>query len=114
MGKTSRETWKRFERTVAKFFGAKRNPLSGINSGHTGSDTRHGELYIECKLRKRFAFWSWFKEVEQSAEEEGKIPIMAFKEKGKKGWLLLVRPEHLKEIGPWVKQIEDDETEDER
>ena len=42
--------WKAYERRVAKFFGTKRTPLSGINSGHsTHSDTLHPRLYLEVK-----------------------------------------------------------------
>lgn len=43
------KTWKAVERRGAKLFGTRRNPLSGINSGVTGSDTRHEKFYFEFK-----------------------------------------------------------------
>ena len=53
---------KAYERRVAKFFGTKRTPLSGSNSGHTHSDTLHPRLYIEVKsaqANKGSNAWVW-------------------------------------------------------
>jgi len=41
--------WKKVERRVAEFMSTVRTPLSGGNSGHTRSDTRHPSLFIEIK-----------------------------------------------------------------
>lgn len=96
---TSKSTWKGFERVVSKFFGTKRVPLSGSNSGHdTNSDSLHPKLYIECKVRGKIALWELFKDTEEKAKHEHKVPIVAIKQKGEKGYLLLVRPEDLKKI----------------
>jgi len=96
---TSKSTWKGFERLVATFFGSKRVPLSGSNSGHdTNSDTLHPKLYIECKVRDRFALWSLFKDTEDKATREKKTPIVAIKQKGEKGYLILIRPEDLEKV----------------
>ena len=96
---TSKVCWKSFERKVAGFFGTKRVPLSGSNSGHnTNSDSMHDELYIECKVREKFAIWSLFDDTEKKAKNENKIPIVALKQKGEKGFLLVIRPESLEKI----------------
>lgn len=79
------------ERKVAKLLGGVRNPLSGGASRHTRGDVIHDFLYVECKLRKRIAAWSLFREVEQLAKLEGKTPVVILKEKGKKGELAVLR-----------------------
>lgn len=96
---TSKSCWKSFERTVADFFGTRRVPLSGSNSGHgTNSDSLHPQFYIECKLRNKIALWQLFSDTENKAKVEGKIPIVAIKQKGAKGYLLIIRPDDLKNI----------------
>lgn len=96
---TSKSAWKSFERTVASFFGTRRVPLSGINSGHgTNSDSLHDKLYIECKLRGKFSLWQLFDDTEKKAKHENKIPIVAIKQKGGRGYLVVIRPEDLEEV----------------
>lgn len=96
---TSKECWKSFERTVANYFGTRRVPLSGSNSGHgTNSDSLHPKLYIECKVRSKIALWQLFVDTENKAKVEGKIPIVAIKQKGEKGYLLVMRPNDLEKI----------------
>lgn len=96
---TSKSCWKSFERTVANYFGTRRVPLSGSNSGHgTNSDSLHPKLYIECKVRSKFSLWQLFVDTEKKAKIEGKIPIVAVKQKGEKGYLLVMRPEDLPAI----------------
>lgn len=93
---TSKSAWKSFERLVASFFGTKRVPLSGINSGHgTNSDSLHPKIYIECKVRHKFSLWSLFIDTEKKAKVENKVPVVAIKQKGEKGYLLVVRPDDL-------------------
>lgn len=92
-------TWKHFENLVAKFFGTRRVPLSGSNSGHgTNSDSLHPKLYIECKVRSKIALWQLFIDTENKAKVENKLPVVAIKQKGEKGYLLVVRPEDLEKI----------------
>lgn len=106
---TSKTCWKSFERKVAGFFGTKRVPLSGSNSGHnTNSDSMHDELYIECKVREKFAIWSLFDDTEKKAKNESKIPIVALKQKGEKGFLLVIRPENLEKIAEIHKKVVQD------
>jgi hypothetical protein len=96
---TSKNCWKGFERVVAKFFGTRRVPLSGSNSGHsTNSDSLHPKIYIECKVRNKFSLWSLFKDTEDKARQEKKIPVVAIKQKGEKGYLIVVRPEDLEKL----------------
>lgn len=96
---TSKECWKSFERTVATYFGTRRVPLSGSNSGHgTNSDSLHPKLYIECKVRSKIALWQLFTDTEKKAKVEGKVPVVAIKQKGEKGYLLVMRPEDLEKI----------------
>lgn len=96
---TSKECWKSFERTVATYFGTRRVPLSGSNSGHgTNSDSLHPKLYIECKVRSKIALWQLFMDTEKKAAVEGKVPIVAIKQKGEKGYLLVMRPEDLEKV----------------
>lgn len=100
---TSKSCWKGFESLVASFFGTKRVPLSGSNSRHgTNSDTLHEKVYIECKVRNKFSLWSLFEDTERKANVENKIPVVAIKEKGKKGFLLLIRPNDIKKINEFL------------
>lgn len=96
---TSKSCWKTFERIVANYFGTRRVPLSGSNSGHgTNSDSLHPKLYIECKVRNKIALWQLFVDTEKKAKVEGKVPIVAVKQKGEKGYLLVMRPEDLEKV----------------
>lgn len=96
---TSKSAWKQLERRIAEMFGTKRVPLSGSNSGHnTNSDSLHPKLYIECKLRQKIAIWPLFVDTEKKAKVENKIPIVAIKQKGEKGELLVIRPTDLQKI----------------
>lgn len=96
---TSKSAWKSFERVVAEFFGTRRVPLSGSNSGHgTNSDSLHDKLYIECKLRGKISLWQLFEDTEKKAKQENKIPIVAIKQKGSRGYLLVMRPFDIRKI----------------
>ena len=96
---TSKTCWKSFERKVAEFFGTRRVPLSGSNSGHgTNSDSLHPRLYIECKVREKFSLWTLFKDTETKAKIEKKVPVVAIKQKSERGYLLLIRPEDLEKL----------------
>lgn len=92
------EVWKVFERVVAEFFETFRNPLSGENSRHTAGDVIHPDYLIECKYRKKLGLFSLWRRTRALAEKEGKIPILAFKERGVKGWIFAVHAGDLKRI----------------
>lgn len=96
---TSKSAWKQLERVVAEFFGTRRVPLSGSNSGHgTNSDSLHEKLYIECKLRGKISLWALFEDTERKAKQENKIPVVAIKQKGSRGYLLVMRPTDMEKI----------------
>ena len=107
---TSKSTWKQFERDVASFFHSKRTPLSGGNSGITRSDTRSEHFFVEAKLRAKFQLYTLFKETKKLAQSENKIPIVAIREKGKQGFLLLVAPEDIHTISETLKRIESEQS----
>ena len=101
---TSKSFWKSFERKVTEFFGTKRVPLSGSNSRHgTNSDSLHPKVYIECKVREKFSIWSLFVDTEKKAKVEKKVPVVALKQKGEQGYLLLLRPEDLEKLTKYHK-----------
>ena len=93
MPKTHRNTWKQMERDVAEFFHGKRTPLSGGASGHTRADVIHDKLFIECKLRAKFAMWSLWENTKSLAAKEEKVPVICIREKHKKGFLIVVHSE---------------------
>lgn len=103
---TVNETWKRFEREVASWFGTQRTPLSGGNSKHTHSDSLHDNLYVECKYRKRVAVQGLFDDTAAFAEQEGKIPVVALKQKGSPSFLLVVRPQDVTTIANYIRSEE--------
>jgi len=98
-GSTHRNTWKRFERIVASFFGSRRTPLSGSNSGHnTQSDTLHPDIYVEAKFRSDFSVYTLFQDTKKKAKAENKIPVVALKKKGTNGFLLLIEMDDLTKL----------------
>jgi hypothetical protein len=96
------KAWKRAERDVAKVFGTCRNPLSGENSGVTGSDSRHPRLFIETKMfsgRGPYAaIYKLYDEVAPRAQSEGKTPILSIKRKGSRGFLVVVHYKDLNDV----------------
>jgi hypothetical protein len=82
--------WKNVERKIAKFFGAERNPLSGIGSKHTGSDTLHPELFIEAKYREKLpkSLTIIYEGAKREARKEKKIPILCQAERNKSGFYI--------------------------
>lgn len=92
--------WKGSEREVAKVFGSTRAPVS---NNVTHADIFHDSCYIEVKKRKRFYIWELFEDTKIKAIKEHKIPVVAIKEKGKKGFLLIVSPDNIKEVASCVK-----------
>jgi len=85
-----RGTWKAGERRVAAFFGTLRTSLSGGNSKITRSDTMHGELFIEVKHRKKNSVRTLHDTVKEQAKAEMKIPVLAFLDTNRPGFLLVI------------------------
>lgn len=99
--------WKARERKVAALFDAKRNALSGSNSGVTASDSRHPKLFLETKLRKRCFVVSLWKKTKELAAKESKFPVLALCEGGKPGAIICVHSSHLEAFAEEVIRILD-------
>jgi len=94
--------WKSIERRIAKFFGTTRNPLSGMNSKHTGSDSLHERLFIEVKARQKHTVITLYDDTAVKAKKEKKIPVICLAEKGRPGFWVVVKSEHLQEVAKEV------------
>ena len=92
------KTWKKIEQKVASFFGSKRTPLSGGNSGHTRSDSLHPVLYIETKYRVVHSAVRLWRTTATLADLEEKIPVVALAEKGSRGFWLVIHSEDLQDV----------------
>jgi len=99
------KVWKAQERRIGKMFGAKRTPLSGSRSLHTGSDIIHEKLYVECKYRKKIAILDLFPEVMEKAKKENKIPVMAVKSKMLKDDYFLIRAKDLETVATELREV---------
>ncbi len=100
-----RSTWKKFEGRVARLFGSKRAPLSGINGGVTASDSLSPDFFIEVKMRKRHALWSLFDDTREKARKEGKVPVIAVGETSRKGALICIHSDDLGKVSELLKEI---------
>jgi len=75
---THRNSWKNRERKIAAFFGTKRTPLSGGNSGHTRSDTLHPKLFVEVKMRQHHPVLDlWFEAKKLAMAGDWPVPPIA-------------------------------------
>lgn len=95
---TARSTWKANERKAAGFFGSVRNRCSGSSgrSDLSRSDSTNERIYVETKTSKRSSLHTLFRETEDKAAKEGKIPILQiFRTGDRRGPLITLRPEHL-------------------
>lgn len=55
------------------------------------SDTLHRELFVECKYGQKVAPWKLFRESEVKAKAEGKVCVLALKERNEDGFLVVCR-----------------------
>ena len=83
------KTWKQRERDVAAYFGGRRTPLSGMNSGHTSADIIHDKLFVEHKHRKKHTLLTLFDAVKKLAIRENKIPVVTISEHGRHGFWIV-------------------------
>lgn len=95
--------WKVFERRVARFLGAERNPLSGRNAKHSASDSLHPTLYIESKYFKDYSIITNWYEAKKHAKKEGKPPLIIIEIKKHSMMWLLVHSSNLLEVAEAVK-----------
>lgn len=89
------KTWKSRERMGARFFGAERNPSSGIMSGHTHSDSLHEVLYIEQKSTKKSSIHTLHKNAKAKADGEGKVPVILHHPVGCRGFYVIVHSSNM-------------------
>ena len=97
--------WKQRERQVAKFFNAERTALSGGNSKGTRADVIHDKLFIEVKLREKFAAVTLWDQTRKLADMEQKVPIIALCEKNRKGFWIMVHSHVLRDGGAITDKI---------
>ncbi len=93
-----KNTWKKIEMKIAKFFGSTRTPLSGGNSKITRSDSLHDLLFIETKYRKTHSAITLWRNTRQLALSENKIPVCCLAEKGKAGFWVVCHSSDLTAI----------------
>ena len=89
----SDKAWKKRERQVARWFGVQRVPGSGCDAKYgrtSASDSTHGVLFVEVKLRKKHTVVTLWDAVKVKARQGGKTPVVALAEGGRPGWWLLV------------------------
>jgi hypothetical protein len=87
------KTWKKFERSVARWFGCER---TGPMQSKDASDINHHCLHVQCKHSKRIAMvtlWDAAKDVSGD-----KIPVVAVKQKGRRGFWLFVHSDDLRAV----------------
>jgi len=101
----SEKNWKAEERRVAELTGGRRTPLSGSNSAITASDVIHPKLYVEVKTRKSSAVITLFKDVEQKARRENKVPLLSIISERKRVWVM--RPKDLAKINKYIEEAND-------
>lgn len=98
--------WKAAERASAGIFGARRTPLSGSNSGHeTESDSLHEVIYLETKRDKTLPgkkLRDLWEDTQAKAKKEGKVPVIALRLHGKKGFLMLMHSGDIKKVAAEV------------
>jgi len=86
------KTWKKFERVVAGFFGCRRTgPMQEKNA----SDINHDFLHVQCKHSKKVAIVNVWDAAKKVADKSDKIPVVAIKQKGRKGFWLLTHSSDL-------------------
>jgi len=98
MANNNRSNWKGRERLVAAFFGVRRTPLSGQNSGHTSADIIHDTLFVEHKHRAAHAIVSLFKKTRELAKKEGKIPVVTLSVKHDNGFYVMCHSSDLQAV----------------
>lgn len=87
------QSWKDFERQVAKKLEGKRI-LRGDNFSESRPDIDKSEfpfLKIDCKYRQRYLHHSIFREIKRKyCKEKEDVAVMMTKEKRRKGFLVII------------------------
>jgi thymidylate synthase len=86
------KAWKKFERTIARFFGCER---TGPMQAKDANDINHEILHVQCKHSQRHAIVSVWDAAKVVADKAGKIPCVALKQKGRHGWWIMCKADDL-------------------
>ena len=89
------KTWKKFERTVANFFGCSR---TGPMQARDANDIDHDVIHCQCKHSKRHAIITVWDAAKAVAKRDDKIPVVAIKQKGRHGWWILCKSDDLQAV----------------
>lgn len=105
---TSKSSWTKFERDVAKKdWDSTRNPLSGANNRNDDGTPRGGDVIIpkglsvliECKYRVRHTHHTLFEEAKADGNfHKKKQTILYTKVKREQGWLVVLDGEFFSQI----------------
>ena len=87
--------WKKFERTVARWFGCER---TGPMQAKDANDINHPHIHCQCKHSKRHAILTVWDAAKKVADRSGKIPIVAIKQKGRHDFWLLIKSSDLEAV----------------
>jgi len=88
--------WKACEAQLGRLFGCRRRPLSGGNQGGGRDDIMHPTIFADAKYGQQATpLWNRWREAKAKAKAENKTPLLAFKEKGSHGLLIVVHSEDL-------------------
>lgn len=102
------KAWKAVEARIADFFGAKRTPLSGKNSGHTRSDSLHPKLFIETKWRQKHSAVSLWRNTKESRDsydsDKKKTVVVCLAEKNKNGFWVMCHSDDILEVAEEIKK----------
>lgn len=58
----------------------------------------HDRLFIEAKLREKHAIWTLFDQTAILAKKENKVPVLAVKEKSRKGEIYCIHSDDLEYV----------------
>jgi hypothetical protein len=88
---THSNTWKNLEKKVAGALGGERQFNTGT---HNKEDVVHDLFVVECKLRAKLGFKSWYEQAKKHVKKgSGKIALLVCKQKGQKGEFVILKLE---------------------
>ena len=86
---THSSTWKNLEKKVALILGGDRQFNTGA---HNAEDVKHELFVIECKLRAKLGFKSWYDQAKKHIKKgSGKIAILVCKQKSSPGEFVILK-----------------------
>jgi len=98
----SEKKWKVEERRCSELVGGRRQRAG---EQLTKGDVVHPLIYCEVKVRKNSSVVNLFKDVEEKAKREKKIPILSIFSERKRVWVM--NPDDLVRISKIIAQLKD-------